>query len=107
MMEAILVGSIITSILAGIGAIATLFGGPFGLVGNAAVGAAIGMMTSTDEFKNGLLGVEINGVRQGGAVGAIKDAFEPLAEAGRIFKDKISTAIETNLVKPLIILYLV
>lgn len=86
---------------AGIGAVATLFGGPFGLVGNAAVGAAIGMMTSTDEFKNGLLGVEINGVRTGGVVGAAKDAFQPLADAGREFKDKIVTAIDENLVKPL------
>ena len=86
---------------AAVGALATLFGGPFGLVGNAAVGAAVGMITSTDEFKDLIFGAKINGVREGGLVGTIKDAFSPIAEAGREFKDKIVDVIDNNIVKPI------
>ena len=86
---------------AGAGIIATFFGGPFGLVGNAAVGAAIGMMSSTDGFKNGLLGEIVNGVRSGGVLGAIKSAFQPLADAGKEFKDKIFNAVDENIISPL------
>lgn len=86
---------------AGVGVIATLFGGPFGLMGNAIVGSAIGMMASTDEFKAMMLGEKINGVTVGGIIGTIKDAFEPLREAGAEFKDRIFAAIDDNIIDPL------
>ena len=86
---------------AGVGAIATLFGGPFGLIGNAAVGGAIGMMTSTEEFKKLMIGERINGVLQGGILQPIKDAFAPIAEAGNEFKDRIFAAIDDNIVTPI------
>ena len=86
---------------AGAGVIATLFGGPFGLMGNAILGSAIGMMASTDEFNNGLLGRMVDGVRQGGILGAVKDAFEPLRKAGEDFKVRINDAIQKNIFKPL------
>jgi hypothetical protein len=40
--------------------------GPFGIAGTLIVGAGLGMMSTTDEFKNGILGEKINGVRRGG-----------------------------------------
>lgn len=86
---------------AAIGAAATFIGGPFGLLGNAAVGAAVGMMTSTDEFKNGLLGDIVNGVRHGGVLGTVRDAFRPLTSAAEEFKDRIFNAVDKNLVQPL------
>lgn len=86
---------------AAIGAAATIIGGPFGLLGNAAVGAAIGMMTSTDEFKNGLLGDIVNGVRHGGVLGTVRDAFKPLTDAANEFKDRIFRAVDKNLVQPI------
>jgi len=86
---------------ASVGAIATLFGGPFGLIGNAALGGAIGMMTSTEEFKKLMLGERINGVLQGGILQPIKDAFAPIAEAGNEFKDRIFSAIDDNIITPI------
>ena len=87
---------------AAVGIIATLFGGPFGILGNAALGAAIGMMTSTDAFKDSLLGKEMkDGTRDGGLLGAIKESFEPVAEAGREFKDKLLGVVENNIVRPI------
>ena len=62
---------------AAIGAISTLFGGPFGLLGNAAVGAGLGMLASSDTFKDALLGKKDKfGVRHGGVVGGFKEAFK-------------------------------
>lgn len=86
--------------LAGAG-ISLLFGGPFGLLGNAAVGSAVGMMTSTDEFKEGILGKTINGVREGGVLSILEQAFEPLLDAGEAIKTKIINAIDENFVDPL------
>lgn len=86
---------------AGIGAAATLLGGPFGIVGNAAVGAALGIMTSSVDFKELFLGKEIDGERQGGVLGIVKDAFSPLVEAGKDFKDKLIEVVDKNIVTPI------
>lgn len=87
---------------AGVGAITgILFGGPFGLLGNAALGSALGMMSSTEEFKELMLGVDINGVREGGLIGVIKDAFKPLTDAFENLKSKIEEVIDKNIVDPL------
>ena len=87
---------------AAVGAVAkVLFGGPFGLLGNAALGAGIGILTSTDEFKDSMLGKSINGVRMGGALGAFKQALEPLAKAGIEIKDKLLEILDKNIVNPL------
>lgn len=83
------------------GAVATLFGGPFGLLGNAAVGAGIGLMASSDEFKDLLFGAKVDGVRSGGVLGAITDAFEPLKKAGKSLGERIINTLENNVVKPL------
>ena len=86
---------------AGLGAVSGLFLGPFGIMGNAAIGAAIGMATSTDEFKDLVFGKMINGERFGGMIGALKDAFSPIKEAGIEFKDRIFSALQDNIIQPL------
>lgn len=87
---------------AGVGAVVgTLVGGPFGLLGNAALGSALGMMGSTEEFKNLILGEEINGVRTGGILEIIKQTFEPLGKGMKDVADKLIDAFDTNVIDPL------
>ena len=86
---------------AGIGAAATLLGGPFGIVGNAAVGAALGILTHSVDFKELFLGREIDGKREGGVLGVVKDAFSPLVEAGIDFKDKLIEVVDKNIITPI------
>nr|DAM26774.1 MAG TPA: peptidase [Caudoviricetes sp.] len=75
-----------------IGAIA--MPGPFGLLGNALIGATAGYITSTDKFKDALLGEKSdpndpNSKRQGGIVGGIKDALRPMKDFGIHLRDNI------------------
>ena len=63
--------------------------GPFGLVGSALLGATAGYVTSTDKFKNFLLGEEVNGKRRGGVMGTLKDqVVNPLKDFGHTIIDK-------------------
>ena len=78
----------------GIGAIIGAFTGPFGLVGNALLGATAGYVTSTDKFKDAILGEKIDpndpdSKRQGGVLGAVKSELKPLKDFGRNLVDKI------------------
>lgn len=78
----------------GIGAIIGAFTGPFGLVGNALLGATAGYVTSTDKFKDAILGEKIDpndpdSKRQGGVLGAVKSELKPLKNFGRNLVDKI------------------
>lgn len=67
-----------------VGAVAGLLAGPFGLVGNLVFGSAVGYATTTDKFKELLLGKEVtdkNGEthREGGLAQALRDnVIEPL-----------------------------
>jgi len=74
---------------------------PFGFLGNAMFGSAIGMMTATDEFKDLILGKEINGERFGGVLGAIKDALNPFTNSLKNVGEKLSDAFEANVISPL------
>ena len=85
----------------GIGAAAGAFLGPFGLVGNAILGATAGYVTSTNKFKEAIFGKEVtykdeNGndvtKKEGGLVGAIKKGAEPLKNFGRTMIDSIMDA---------------
>lgn len=69
----------------GIGATAGIFFGPFGLVGNAMLGAAGGYVASTDKFKEAIFGKEDkDGKKHGGLLGALKDGFiNPLLNTGK------------------------
>ena len=64
--------------------------GPFGLVGSALIGATAGYVTSTDKFKDFLLGEEgEDGKRRGGVKGALVDnVVNPLKDFGRTIVDK-------------------
>ena len=87
---------------AAVGSIAgVLFGGPFGLLGNAALGSAVGMMASTEDFKDMILGKEIDGKRYGGLVGELKQAVEPFKDLGIQVKDKLLGILDNQIAKPL------
>lgn len=92
----------------GIGAASAALLGPFGLVGNAVLGATAGYVTSMDKFKNAIFGEEkdvdtgkkdkdgnpiMDKKRQGGLLGAIKNGMEPLKNFGRTIVDGITDAI--------------
>ena len=63
------------------GLLAGPFGGPMGLVGNLALGAGIGLFSSTDKFKEMIFGQEKDGKRQGGLMGFIReDIIRPIKE---------------------------
>lgn len=82
-------------------AVSLFFGGPFGILGNAVIGSGLGMMATTDEFKEGVLGTLKNGVREGGLLGELSDAFEPLKDAANTFKRDILYIFERNILDPL------
>ena len=65
-----------------LGAGAGILAGPFGLLGNAAIGAGFGLISTTETFQNFLYGeVDENGERHGGVVDAFKTGFlEPAKE---------------------------
>ena len=65
-----------------LGAGAGILAGPFGLLGNAALGAGFGLISTTETFQNFLYGeADENGERHGGVVDAFKTGFlEPAKE---------------------------
>lgn len=80
----------------GIGAAASalFLPGPFGLIGNALIGATAGYVTSTDKFKDAFLGERVDpndpkSKRKGGIVGRIKDELRPLKGFGEHLRDNI------------------
>lgn len=92
----------------GMGAAAAALLGPFGLVGNAVLGATAGYVTSMDKFKIAIFGEEkdvdtgkkdkdgnpiMEKKRQGGLLGSIKNGMEPLKDFGRTIVDGITDAI--------------
>lgn len=74
----------------GAAAAALFLPGPFGLVGSALIGATAGYVTSTDKFKDFLLGKEgEDGKRRGGVRGALNDNIvKPFMGFGRSIIDK-------------------
>lgn len=82
----------------GVGAIIGAFTGPFGLVGNALLGATAGYVTSTDKFKDAVLGEKIDpndpkSKRHGGVIGTLKNAVDPLKNIGKTIVDGVMDAI--------------
>lgn len=65
-----------------LGAAALSFTGPFGLLGNIALGGALGFVSDSQKFKELIFGVEdSNGVRKGGILGSVrKRIIDPLAD---------------------------
>ena len=78
----------------GIGAAISAFTGPFGLIPNALIGATAGYVTSTDKFKDAVLGEKIdpndpNSKREGGVIDKIKNELIPLKDFGIHLRDNI------------------
>lgn len=68
--------------------------GPFGILGKALIGATAGYVTSTDKFKDALLGEKIdpndpNSKREGGVIGNIKSTLKPLKSFATNLRDNI------------------
>ena len=64
------------------GAIIGALAGPFGFVPNIMLGTAIGFASETDKFKDFMFGKEVDGKREGGITGMIRDKIiSPIAEA--------------------------
>lgn len=92
----------------GAGVLATMFMGPFGLLGNAVVGSGLGLLSTTEQFKRIMLGTkDRNGIRRGGIAGAIRRQItEPFKRTmneirdnlGSWFRDKILSPIGRGLV---------
>lgn len=88
---------------ASVGAIAGLALGPFGLLGNAAIGAGIGMLTGTEDFKDLIFGEkDSSGDRFGGIKGALNEHFvQPLEDFGTNFKDDFFGFVKESMIDPL------
>ena len=88
---------------AAVGALGSMVLGPFGILGNAALGAGIGMLTGTEEFKELILGRDDgDGNRIGGIKGALQEHFiEPLKNFGRNFKEDFFGFIKESMIDPL------
>lgn len=88
----------------------TLFLGPFGLMGNAVLGAGLGLISTTETFKRIMLGSkDRDGVRRGGIAGVIrrqitepfkKSMNEMSASIAKWFKDDIFNPVSRGL-KPI------
>lgn len=74
-----------------------------GLVGNLALGAGLGMLSSSETFQNLILGEKgEDGKRKGGVAGAIKSGvIHPLKSFGRTLKDDFFGFMNENLFSPL------
>lgn len=94
----------------GAGAVAGLFAGPFGIVGNMMLGSAIGYATTNEKFREAILGTETeDGKREGGLLGAIKNGVvDPLVDftkdsigfLKKWFKDDVINPV-TSAIKPI------
>lgn len=91
-----------------VGAAGTMLFGPFGLVGNALVGGGIGLLTTTNEFKDAMFGTPRLGpdgeeIRDGGIVGALREGVvDPLKEMAIEIKDKGLDWLEDKIIMPVV-----
>lgn len=85
------------------GTLSTMILGPFGLLGNAALGAGLGILSTSEEFKRTMLGYkDKNGVRHGGIAGAIqRQITNPLKTSMDGFKKDITKYFRDDIFKPL------
>ena len=86
-----------------IGAGAGILLGPFGLVGNALLGAGAGYLSTSEKFKELLLGKEgDDGKKHGGLAGAIKDGLvTPLSNIGKKIAADIQGYAKKNIIDPM------
>lgn len=87
-----------------IATLGTVLAGPFGgILPNAVLGAGLGLVSTTDEFKDAIFGKEDeNGERHGGLLGAVKDyVIEPMKEFAIGLKDRVTEFVIENMIDPL------
>ena len=93
---------------AGSGALFGLLGGslpvfgPLGLLGGLAAGAGLGLLSTTDSFKDAILGPkDKEGKRHGGLVGSIRDAItDPIKGLGNKISGAFTRYIKEDLIGP-------
>lgn len=82
----------------GLGALAGIVAGPFGLTTNMILGSTLGLVSDTEKFKNMIFGYkDFDGKRHGGLVGIAKKILAPpleglntlVDESKKFFKDEI------------------
>ena len=85
------------------GAIAGALLGPFGLLGNVALGSALGFVSSTDKFHEVIFGKEDgNGGKKGGLVNAMKHGVvDPLLAFGKIIIADMKDFVHKKVISPL------
>ena len=86
-----------------VGAVGGALLGPFGIMGNALLGSALGFVSTTDKFREVVFGKkDSDGKRKGGMVGALyKGLVKPmLAAGGRLIKS-VHTFVSERILKPL------
>jgi hypothetical protein len=83
--------------------VGSMFLGPFGLLGNAAIGTGLGLVSTTDEFKDFMLGkADSKGQRKGGLSGAIKEVMiDPLASFSSTVKNKFFDFMKKDMIDPI------
>lgn len=86
------------------GAAVGMLAGPFGLVGNAVMGSGIGFLSTTDKFKELVLGKynEKTKEYEGGIFPTIRETIIlPMKESMGGLKDKLFGFIDRNVIKPI------
>ena len=85
------------------GAVAGLFLGPWGLLGNAVIGSGIGLYTTTESFKRLVLGVpDKNGRRYGGIADVLShEVVKPLQRSMKQFSNSFSKWFKDDFFNPL------
>lgn len=86
-----------------LGAAALSFTGPFGLLGNIALGGALGFVSDSQKFKELVFGVEdSNGVRKGGILGSVrKRVIDPLADYISTGLGKVEDMLYKHILEPI------
>lgn len=87
-----------------IATLGTVLAGPFGgILPNAVLGAGLGLVSTTDSFKDAIFGKEDeNGERHGGLLGAVKDyVIEPMKEFATNLKDRVTEFVIEHMIDPL------
>lgn len=76
--------------------------GPFGLVGNALLGAGAGYVATSDKFKELVLGKEgEDGKKHGGLVGALKEGFiDPMSKIGKEIANDLKGFADKHIIQP-------
>ena len=87
----------------GMATLGTLFMGPFGIMGNAVLGAGLGLLSTTESFKRIMLGAkDKNGVRRGGLADIIRrQVTDPFKKSMKDYSKKIAKWFKDDVMNPL------